>query len=98
MRLLDYWRALRIFVRFIPWVDEPQWTEGDAAGLQTYLKSESGAKLKLWLLNYVLRLQADAVSQESNLTYRAGACQGAKALISALETLAEPQNYTEEIP
>lgn len=78
------------------WIDAPKWTEDDAKALQTYLKSDSGTKLKHYLLNFVLRLQSEAITSSNSLKQKCGYCNGAKATLSQIEILADAERFTAE--
>jgi len=96
MTFLSRRRAAWHYSRFMPWVESPEWTQADAQGLQQYLKSASGTKLKQYMVNLILRKQAQALSSTSNLKYSAGLCNGSKAILTQLDSLAEPENFTAE--
>lgn len=95
MTLLNRLRAALAFSRHTPWVDAPLWTAEEARGLQAYLKSDGGQKFKDYMLNFVLRVQAEAVISESNLKYKCGYSTGVKAVLTLLDSLAVPENYTD---
>lgn len=93
---MTLWRKIRAFwalTREIEWVEQPKWNVQDAAELEQFLRSESGERLKLYLRNYVLRQQANALSSFSNLKYSAGLCNGSKNLVGVIEQLAESENF-----
>lgn len=96
MSITRLFYALRLYLRYIPWVDSPEWTEDDAEALQEYMKSTSGKKLRLYMRNYVLRQQSEAVSSISNLEYQSGLCNGSKSVLVQLDMLAETENFTAE--
>ena len=95
---MSLWQRFLRLIRpeVVEWVDCPNWNEDDAQGLEIYLKSESGKKLKLYLRNYVLRLQSEAVISDSNLRYKCGYCGGAKSTLTQIEALADTENFTAE--
>lgn len=95
MSFITKLRAMQIFLRISPYIDRPVWTKNDAEAFLSYLKSESGVKMKSYLLNYVLTQTAQAISNTTNLQFGVGACNGSKAILSIIESLAEPENYTD---
>lgn len=96
MTILRFIRAAFIFARYQAWVNAPEWTKADAEGLAQYFSTPSGAKLKLVLVNLVLRQQASALSKTSGLEYEAGFATGQKAAVAALESLLPASPIPEE--
>lgn len=95
MNLFRYIRSMLLFARNQAWVDAPKWLPEDAAELTAFLDSPSGARFKAVLINLVLRQQASALSRTSGLEYEAGFCTGQKALVAAIEGMANREQFTE---
>jgi len=92
-------RKLRIIWKHLnrsEWVDEPEWTREDEGRFRSFLASETGRKLKRTLLNMTLRHNATAVHEKKDLEYGCGWASGFSSAVIALETLAQPQQPSEE--
>jgi len=98
------WRFIRVAWRMsgnIPWIDEPEWERSDEAGLQSYLTTLSGKKLRMVLLNMVLRQNAHMVTQKNTLQFEAGYANGMRVTVHTLEALAtraeDPDEFAADI-
>lgn len=96
MRFIRFIKAALIFARYQAWVDAPAWKPEDAKALELFLKNPAGQKLRATLINMVLRQQAIALSNTSNLVYEAGYCGGQKGLISVIEALSDAKSFSEQ--
>lgn len=85
----------------IPWVDEPEWEAAEANALRKFLVTREGKKLRMILLNMVLRQNQQAVSAKKNLAFEAGFANGVRTAVHTVEVLAkeleEPKEFTEDI-
>jgi hypothetical protein len=94
MRFYQFLKAAFIFAKHQAWADAPQWDKDDATALGKFFESYTGAKLKLLLLNTVLRQQANALNTTGNLVFEAGYCGGQRGLVAVLESLADGNQFT----
>jgi hypothetical protein len=73
----------------IPWVDEPEWEASDANALRRFLVTKEGKKLRLTMLNMVLKQNQQAVSAKKNLEFEAGFANGVRTAVHTIEALAK---------
>ena len=85
----------------IPWVSEPEWGASEANLLRKFLVTVEGKKLRMILLNMVLKQNQQAVSAKKNLAFEAGFANGVRTTVHTVEVLAkeveEPEEFTEGI-
>jgi len=96
MKFITFLKAALIFARYQAWVSEPQWEKKDALALANFMTTPAGARLSALLLNTVLRQQASALANTSNLVFEAGYCAGQKGLVASIEALADTTKFTEQ--
>lgn len=96
MSFIRYLKAMVLFARFQPWVDQPEWKAEDAQALTHFLASPTGARFSRMLLNLVLRQQASALSSTKDLKFNAGYSTGQRAAVAAIESLADLAQFTEQ--
>ena len=101
MRLLKFIKlAWRLSGRF-PWIGEAEWEDEDSDALRLFLCSRAGKKLRLILLNSVIRQNAHAVEQKKGLEFEAGFANGMRTTVHTLELLAtdigEPDEFTTDV-
>jgi hypothetical protein len=96
MSLFRYIKAMLIFARFQPWVNQPEWKAEDAKALERFLVTPTGHKLKAKLLNLVLRQQASAINNTKDLEFNAGVAVGQRALVAGIESMADQTQFTEQ--
>jgi hypothetical protein len=77
-------------------VDKPEWTVEDGERLGSFLKSDTGKKLKACLLNLTLTYNAEAVRAEKNLDRQCGWASGFAGAVATLESLAQTRVYKAE--
>lgn len=82
-----------MFAREVQWVDEPEWTADDAAAWDLFLKTESGRKLSMTLMNMVVKSNAQAIQNKKDLAFEAGFANGFRGAVSSLEGLANSDLY-----
>ena len=84
----------------IPWVGEPEWEAAEANALRKFLVTVEGRKLRLVLLNMVLKQNQQAVTAKKNLAFEAGFANGVRTTVHTVEVLAreieEPEEFTED--
>ena len=68
--------AAKLYLQDRKWVDKPEWDHEDEERLRSFLKSETGKKLKAYLLNLTLTYNAEA--------------SGFAGAVSTFEALAQP--------
>ena len=85
----------------IPWVGEPEWGASEANLLRKFLVTVEGKKLRMVLLNMVLKQNQQAVTEKKNLAFEAGFANGVRTTVHTVEVLArdldEPKEFTEDI-
>ena len=81
--------AARLYLHRARWVDKPEWTVEDGERLGSFLKSDTGKKLKACLLNLTLTYNAEAVRAEKNLDRQCGWASGFAGAVATLESLAQ---------
>ena len=96
MSFLRHIRAAFLFARHQEWVDLPKWEKGDAEAMGRFLNTTTGIRLKETLVNLVLRQQSASLCKTSGLEYEAGYCTGQKAMVAALESMADLNQFTHE--
>ena len=94
MQFYRFLKAALIFARYQAWVDEPRWEKADALALAAFLSTPTGQRLKAYLVNVVLRQQANAVTNTGNLVFEAGYCGGQRGLVAAITALADTDKFT----
>ena len=94
MRLLKFIKVLWRMSGRIPWVDEAEWELEDSNALRLFLCTRSGKKLRMILLNSVIRQNAHAVEQKKELEFEAGFANGMRTTVHTLEVLAREINDT----
>lgn len=94
--MIRRFRTFLLFMRQSSWVDQPTWTKDDATELAKFMDGPHGIKLKTWLLNYVLRSQANAVTATGNRDFECGHSFGCRATVTQFEALADPNNFTDD--
>ena len=87
---------MMIFARYQEWVDPVKWSKEDQASLNSFLLGGTGQKLRVALLNMHLRQQASALSKTSGLEFEAGYCNGQRSVLAAIESLADPKQFSAE--
>ena len=101
MRLLKFIKVLWRMSGRIPWVDEAEWELEDSNALRLFLCTRSGKKLRMILLNSVIRQNAHAVEQKKELEFEAGFANGMRTTVHTLEVLAreinEPSEFTTDV-
>src|SRR5262249_1711722 len=86
-RFIKAWRDAKLNCKYEPLADEDgAWTEDDAKRLSEYFASDSGRRLKLRLMNYVVRCAVQATQMETNLERHAGIARGIALCVGAIET------------
>lgn len=86
-------RAMMMFARETPWVEEPKWESQDAKALSLFLQSESGGKLRKILLNMVVRTNSQCIQNKKDLEFEAGFANGFKGAVASLEGLCNTELY-----
>ena len=101
---MKFFRLISIAWRLrnhIPWVGEPEWEASDANALRKFLVTREGRKLRMIMLNTVLKQNQQAVSSKKNLEFESGFANGVRTMVHTIEVLAkeieEPQEFTEDI-
>jgi len=101
MRFLKFLKIAWRLSGNIPWVGEPEWEASDANALRRFLVTKEGKKLRLTMLNMVLKQNQQAVSAKKNLEFEAGFANGVRTAVHTVEVLAkeveEPEEFTEGI-
>ena len=59
--------AAKLYLHDRKWVEKPEWTTEDEERFRSFLKTDTGKKLKAYLLNLTLTYNAEAVQAENNL-------------------------------
>jgi len=95
VRFLDRIRAAWRFSRVMRWEECAQWEQDDALAFHSFLKTRSGAKLKLVLRDVCIAQNAAALSKRENLQFEAGFAMGQAALVTLLETLATADDISD---
>lgn len=88
-------RALLIFIRLPEYIPPPDWTDGDAQNLRSFLTSETGQKLNQAFLNQVVRQNDSAVSS-GNPEKACPFANGFRYCVAFVESLAAPQKISKE--
>ncbi len=96
MRLFTFIRYAWRLAGRLPWIDEPEWNTEDTNALRQFLGTKSGIKLRLTLLNSVLRQNAHAVSRKKELEFEAGFANGMRSVVHTIEILAKDKPDDEE--
>jgi hypothetical protein len=94
--MLRYLKAMLIFAKYQARPVGVAWMKEDAAGLKNYLVTPSGAKFSAYMGDLVLRQQAEALVSNGDLQRAAGFCNGQKALIATVESLANADIFPSE--
>ena len=94
--MLRFLKAMMIFARYQEWVEPVQWDKDDQAALESFLRSTAGMKLSASLRNMLLRQQASSLTKTSGLEFEAGYCNGQRSVLAAIESLADPRQFTVE--
>ena len=101
MRFLKFLKIAWRLSGNIPWVGEPEWGTSEANLLRKFLVTVEGKKLRMILLNMVLKQNQQAVSEKKNLAFEAGFANGVRTTVHTVEVLAreveEPEEFTEGI-
>ena len=85
----------------IPWIGEPEWTAAESNALRKFLVSGEGKRLRMILLNMVLKQNQQAVSSKKELEFNAGFANGVRTTVHTVEALAreieEPEEFTSDM-
>ena len=87
---------MRLFLRHSRWVDKPEWGVEDEERLAAFFKSETGSKLRQYLLNLTLTYKAEAVRTEKGLDRSCGWASGFAGAVATLESLSSKRIYKAE--
>jgi len=90
--------AAKLYLQDRKWVDKPEWDHEDEERLRSFLKSETGKKLKAYLLNLTLTYNAEAVQAENNLEKSCGWASGFAGAVSTFEALPQPDRIYKAEP
>lgn len=96
MRIFKFIKFVWRFTGRLPWVESPDWNVEDANGLKQFLCSQTGKKLRMTLLNSVIRQNSHAVTQKKDLEFEAGFANGMRSTVHILEVLAQEVEPAEE--
>ena len=80
----------------LQWSDPPDWTNGHAAQLQTFMSSEVGVQLKYHLRNLHIQNCDRLISSPADLAYHAGHAAGFKSALATLDGMASIRSQPEE--
>ena len=72
MRFLKFLKIAWRLSGNIPWVGEPEWETAEANALRRFLVTKEGKKLRMVMLNMVLKQNQQAVTTKKNLEFEAG--------------------------
>ena len=101
MRFLKFLKIAWRLSGNIPWVGEPEWGASEANLLRKFLVTVEGKKLRMVMLNMVLKQNQQAVTEKKNLAFEAGFANGVRTTVHTVEVLAreveEPEEFTEGI-
>jgi hypothetical protein len=101
MRFLKFLKIAWRLSGNIPWVGEPEWEAAEANALRRFLVTKEGKKLRMVMLNMVLKQNQQAVAAKKNLEFEAGFANGVRTTVHTVEVLAreveEPEEFTEGI-
>ena len=99
-----FFRFIRIAWKMskqIPWIGEPEWTAAESNALRKFLVSGEGKRLRMILLNMVLKQNQQAVSSKKELEFNAGFANGVRTTVHTVEALAreieEPEEFTSDM-
>jgi hypothetical protein len=90
--------AAKLYLQDRKWVDKPEWDHEDEERLRSFLKTDTGKKLKAYLLNLTLTYNAEAVQAENNLEKSCGWASGFAGAVSTLDALAQPDRIYKAEP
>ena len=94
--MLNRIKAALTYLRYSPWVDQPNWKKEDALALQAFFQTPTGVKLEAYLRNYVLISQRNAVISQSNRDFECGSANGAALAVHQLSQLANIDQFPAE--
>ena len=100
--MLDFFKHFLIFMRAYQWAwtKLPPWTDDDKARLKSYLESNSGNHLALWLRNASIQYNARAVAKgdrwDCGLGYGYMLCLTDLQRLSVASEPQSPQTYDED--
>lgn len=69
------------------WEDIPQWGDDDARALKTYFQSDSGRKVRSYLLSTSIHESSKVVLTPEDLEFRCGYAAGFKGALATLDAL-----------
>ena len=85
----------------IPWIGEPEWTASEVNELRKFLVTGTGKRLRMVLLNMVLKQNQQTVSSNKELEFNAGFANGVRTAVHTIEALAkeieEPEEFTSDM-
>jgi len=80
----------------LQWSDPPEWSNGHAGQLQTFMSSEVGVQLKHHLRNLHIQNCDRLISSPADLAYHAGHAAGFKSALATLDGMASIRSQPEE--
>lgn len=100
---MNFFRHLRsawAYLQYIPYVDEPEWTEEDRASYSHFMNSPTGKKLKLRMLHLLNKSAVNAIHATTNIKHTNGVAAGKAATFTWLDghLLPEPEAAAETEP
>ena len=99
-RFLRFIRVAWKMSGHLPWIGEPEWTASESNALRKFLVSGEGKRLRMILLNMVLKQNQQAVSSKKELEFNAGFANGVRTTVHTVESLAteieEPEEFTSD--
>ena len=100
---LRHLRAAWLYGRTFSYVEEADeasyWTHEDAQALESFFQSRAGRKLKIRLMNYVIKMALVSIRNPAATPYQNGQASGVSATIAAIEAhmpLVQPEQAEEE--
>ena len=74
----------------------PEWRAEDARGLQVFLRTGTGGRLRALLLAMTVRQSMDGMNAGKDLEYRAGYAAGFRGAVASLDSLLPRPELTGE--
>ena len=74
----------------------PEWNSEDAKGMQVFLGTKTGRKLKEMLLAMTVRQSMDGLGAGKDLEYRAGYAAGFRGAVASLDSLLPRPELSED--